>query len=170
MKKYYLLLRVNFIVVTFMLLLPTAIGFAQQQVPPEVLQDVGSQFVCNCNCGTQVDPLDVTQCPTAKVFRAELEQLILSGKTKEEIRDYYVAQFGESILKAPMKKGFSLAIWIVPFIILLVGAVGIGYVIKKMKKGQGSQVIVVEEQQTLERSAQQEYLEEMLQKERKKYL
>lgn len=168
MKKQTFLLIMNFILIV-LTIFPAPAGFAQE-VSPEVLRDVGSQFVCNCNCGTQIDPLDETQCPTAKVFRKELEQLILAGKTKEEIRDHYVAQFGESILKAPLKSGFSLTAWIFPFISLLAGGGAILYLMKVRMKKYSPATNVEHTSQSEKDLIKKELFEELVEKERKKYL
>lgn len=55
------------------------------------------------------------------VVREQLRQ----GKSREEVLDYFVQRYGEWILLAPPKRGFNLVIWVVPFILLPVGAVAV---------------------------------------------
>ncbi len=40
------------------------------------------------------------------------------GWDKDKIRDYYVNIYGEEILTAPEKSGFSLTAWVLPFVAL----------------------------------------------------
>ncbi len=149
--------------------LPTTAARAAE-VSPEQLKEVGSMFVCNCNCGTQIDPLDESQCPTAKVFRKEIEQMLREGKSKEEIRDYYVAQFGESILRAPLKSGFSLTVWIIPFACLTAGGGGIWILIRRKISGNRGREMKDHDAMLAASSLESELYQEMIERERKKYL
>jgi cytochrome c-type biogenesis protein CcmH len=55
-------------------------------------------------------------------MRAAIKRLIREGKTKEEILQYFAAQFGEGILTAPPKRGFNLVAYVGPFVGLVLGA------------------------------------------------
>ena len=39
------------------------------------------------------------------------------GWDKDKIENYYVNQYGEEILTAPERSGFSLVAWILPFVL-----------------------------------------------------
>lgn len=70
-------------------------------------------------------------------FVAEILDLMNEGYTKEEIRDYFVGVYGESILASPETTGFSLLAWVVPFIALGGAAVGVLlYIRKSVKRAQ----------------------------------
>lgn len=154
---------------TLVFLLPTTASQAAG-VSPEKLQEVGSIFVCNCNCGTQIDALDESQCPTAKVFRKEIAQMLAEGKSKEEIRDYYVSQFGESILRAPLKSGFSLTAWVVPFVSLGAAGGGIWLLIQRRMRRSHPTLSENRDEMTAMSSVESEVYQEMIERERKKYL
>ncbi len=51
----------------------------------------------------------------------EIRQMVLEGRTRQEIIDHYVAQYGERILATPRASGFNLMAWIIPVLIALVG-------------------------------------------------
>ena len=55
------------------------------------------------------------------VVREQLRQ----GKTRAEVLDYFVQRYGEWILLAPPKRGFNLVVWVLPFVLLPVGAVAV---------------------------------------------
>ncbi len=55
-------------------------------------------------------------------------QKIDQGETKDQIIEYFVAQYGEGILAAPTKKGFNLTAWMAPFVVMALAA-GIIYVV-----------------------------------------
>lgn len=51
----------------------------------------------------------------------EIRQMVEDGRTKKEIMDHYVAQYGERILATPVASGFNLMAWITPILIALIG-------------------------------------------------
>lgn len=56
-------------------------------------------------------------------LRREIRELILAGKTKNDIDEYLVARYGEFVLYRPRFSAKTAVLWIAPFVLLLV-AVG----------------------------------------------
>jgi cytochrome c-type biogenesis protein CcmH len=54
-------------------------------------------------------------------LRLEIHELILAGKTDEQIRDYLVARYGEFILFKPRLNVRTLWLWAAPAVLLLAG-------------------------------------------------
>jgi cytochrome c-type biogenesis protein CcmH len=44
------------------------------------------------------------------------------GKTPAQVLEYFTRRYGEWILLAPPKRGFNLVIWVLPFVLLPIGA------------------------------------------------
>jgi cytochrome c-type biogenesis protein CcmH len=64
--------------------------------------------ICGRSLGTSGDePLAVQQ-------RRLIDRLARQCKSKDEIKDVLVAQYGESVLAEPEKKGFGLTTYVVP--------------------------------------------------------
>jgi cytochrome c-type biogenesis protein CcmH len=78
-------------------------------------------------CPTCHTTLDMSHSPIAERMRAYINRRIAAGDTKSEIKRRLVAQFGESILAAPPKKGFGLLAWVLPIAGLLAGAAALGF-------------------------------------------
>lgn len=75
---------------------------------------------------------------TSRSFMAEdmsrrIRQMVAEGRSKEEIREYFVARYGDYIVLAPRKEGFTWTVWILPFALVLAGAVGIIAVARRWK-------------------------------------
>ena len=68
--------------------------------------------------------IDASNAPVAREMRAKVRELLESGLTNAEIKDYFVQRFDEKILAAPRGSGFGLIAWVVPFFIAF-GGVGI---------------------------------------------
>jgi cytochrome c-type biogenesis protein CcmH len=69
----------------------------------------------------------------AEQVRAQIAQLIAEGKTAEEIKDMFVAIYGEQILARPRAQGFNLLAYIIPPALLLLGGLVVIYIINRMK-------------------------------------
>jgi cytochrome c-type biogenesis protein CcmH len=61
----------------------------------------------------------------ANEMRALVREQLQQGKTSAEVLDYFVQRYGEWILLAPPKRGFNLVIWVLPFVLLPVGAAAV---------------------------------------------
>ena len=75
---------------------------------------------------------------TSRSFMAEdmsrrVRQMVAEGKSKEEIRDYFVARYGDYIVLAPRKEGFGWTVWLLPFALVLGGAATIVAIARRWK-------------------------------------
>ena len=55
-------------------------------------------------------------------LRNEVREMVIAGKTDDEIRDYMVARYGEFILFRPRFSPRNLWLWLGPAIMLVIGA------------------------------------------------
>jgi cytochrome c-type biogenesis protein CcmH len=79
--------------------------------------DMQSQLMC-ITCRV---PIDQSESAFAQHVRDFVHQKCLAGWTGSQVKDTLVARFGEEILAAPPKRGFSLLAWLVPGAVLLTG-------------------------------------------------
>lgn len=78
--------------------------------------------------------LDGSNAQIAVDMRLKVRELLDSGNTNAEVKDYFVARYGEEILAAPESSGFNLLAYIVPVVIVF-GGIGIALItIKNMRK------------------------------------
>lgn len=64
---------------------------------------------------------------SARAIRADILRRIEHGESNADIREYYVGQYGQSILLKPAGSGIGAFVWILPVVVL--GAAGGGLVI-----------------------------------------
>ncbi|MBA3330179.1 MAG: cytochrome c-type biogenesis protein CcmH [Actinobacteria bacterium] len=86
-------------------------------------------------CPTCASPLDQSDAPIAQRMKAYVSDLIAEGRTKGEIKEEMVAQFGERVLAAPPRRGFNLLAWVLPFAGLLVGGGAVGFAAWRWSRG-----------------------------------
>jgi cytochrome c-type biogenesis protein CcmH/NrfF len=89
--------------------------------PRASLTDIEDEVMCPI-CGT---PLNLAAAPQAERERAFIRRLIAEGRTKEEIKDALVREYGPEVLASPEGGGFDLAAWLVPAVGLLIAAVAL---------------------------------------------
>jgi cytochrome c-type biogenesis protein CcmH len=99
-------------------LLLLAIALTPAMEAQDASRRIEERFMAPC-CWRE--NLAVHQSPQAQDMRAEIRDLVASGKTEEQIVEFYVAQYGERILREPRGR---LSFWaiVVPVIFLLAGA------------------------------------------------
>lgn len=130
---------------------------------------VASQFACTCGCGQDHYECDPNTCNLTTDFKKDLVAMMNKGWDKDKIRAYYVNIYGEEILTAPEKSGFSLTAWVLPFVVLGAAAIAVLFIIRKWVKKRGPEGPVTEYENT-EDEVEEEILSSMIDEERKKYL
>jgi cytochrome c-type biogenesis protein CcmH len=78
--------------------------------PRASLTDIEDEVMC-LECGTA---LNVSNSAVADQEREFIAELIAEGKTKQEVKDALVAEYGPRVLAQPADDGFELTAWLVP--------------------------------------------------------
>jgi cytochrome c-type biogenesis protein CcmH/NrfF len=107
-------------------LLPAAAVAAE---PRTSLSDLEDEVMCTI-CGTT---LQLANAPQAQQERELINELIAEGRTKEEIKDALVEEYGPEVLAVPSSEGFDLAAWIVPVVGILAGLVAIALAARRWR-------------------------------------
>jgi cytochrome c-type biogenesis protein CcmH len=91
-----------------------------QQTLDQEVRDVGLQLKC-LTCQGE----DVADSPSvfAGGARAVIRQQLQSGKSEQQVVQYFVSRYGNSILLSPQWQGFQLLAWLVPIGMLLLGLI-----------------------------------------------
>ncbi len=108
---------------------------AQAPQPQTNLADIADEVMCTV-CGV---PLELaTEAPQAQAERDFIRRLIAEGKTKDEVKDALVAEYGENVLAIPGTEGFDLAAWLVPAAAFITAALAIGIALRRWRGKGGS--------------------------------
>jgi cytochrome c-type biogenesis protein CcmH len=79
---------------------------------------IASQLRCPV---CQGQSLQESQSELSQQMKGVIREQIVAGNTDEQVLDYFVAKYGEWILLEPRAKGFNLAVYLLPAIMLLGG-------------------------------------------------
>lgn len=72
-----------------------------------------------------------SQAPTSRAIRADIKRRIAAGDSDAQIRQAYVEDYGEDILLSPQDSGISLIVWVLPVVVLVLGATGIVFALRR---------------------------------------
>jgi cytochrome c-type biogenesis protein CcmH len=90
-----------------------------------------SELACPVCTGESVAD---SNAPESRAIRADIISRIKAGESDAQIRDAYVAVYGESILLTPSNGGIGVVAWGVPVIALVVGAAGIVIALRRWSR------------------------------------
>lgn len=154
----------------FVALHPTAYAKEEFDYKSEEFKGVASQFKCTCGCGQDHYECDPTTCNLTVEWKADFVEMMNKGMDKDEIREYYVEIYGEEILTAPEKKGFSLTAWVTPFVVLAGAGSGVFIVIRRwVKRKSDDETSILTNEDLIIDETENEILQSMIEEERKKY-
>ncbi len=89
------------------------------------IQAIEKRLHCTCGCGLDVYTCRTTDftCTTSPAMHQHVVTLAQQGKSAQEILDAFVRESGVAILMAPPKRGFNLAGYFTPSLVILVAGV-----------------------------------------------
>ena len=105
-----------------MALLLTALtpGATMAQTPtPNQINAIARDLWCPLCNGVRLDNCELQACVQ---MREVIAQKLMAGESKEQIKAYFVQQYGDVVLGMPAGEGFNLLAWLLPILIALVAA------------------------------------------------
>jgi cytochrome c-type biogenesis protein CcmH len=92
------------------------------------------EVVNDVMCVVCHEPLAVAQSPEAFQERDYIRQLIAQGKTRTQIEDDLVTQYGPAVLARPPAHGVNALIYIVPPLVLILGLVTLAVFVPRWRR------------------------------------
>ena len=125
--------RVALLAVLALVAFPAAA--AAQDCPKTTLGDIEDEVMCPV-CGT---PLGLaSEAPQAQRERAYIERLIAQCKSKDEVKQALVAEFGDSVLALPGDQGDDdlgdVLVYAVPAVGIVLAAAGIAFAVLRWRR------------------------------------
>ena len=128
------------IFITFIFISQLLLSNSYSVEPDEILQNPKQELRArnisqNIRCMVcQNQSIDESDAPLAKDLRILIRNQIKSGKNDDEIYKFLTDRYGDFILLKPAFKSNTLALWLLPFVFVLVGFFIIFFHNKKSKK------------------------------------
>ncbi len=122
MKRFGILCAAIIAVVALVLTIHAAPVRAQGPNPGTNIDDEVNRIAKNLYCPVCPNtPLDVCSTQACVQWRALIKEKLQQGQTEQQIRDYFVAQYGQQVLGAPPAQGFNWLAYILPFVGIILG-------------------------------------------------
>ena len=97
------------------------------------LDRIGHKLVCQCGCGQILSECNHVGCPVSGPMLDELRAQLATGATEPAILNTFIAKYGPVVLAAPIRGGFDIVAWVVPFAVLLLGGIGIFFALSRWR-------------------------------------
>jgi len=115
--------RLLFLALTAILLLSAVLPLMAQEptqpVSDNEVNDVAKELYCPICEST---PLDVCATQACADWREVIRTKLSEGQSGDDIKDYFELQYGPQALAEPPRSGFTLALWILPIVAVVIGA------------------------------------------------
>ena len=134
------MIRKTFIISLFICLIQFFSSNSYTVEPNEILENQKQEFRArniskNIRCMIcQNQSIDESSAPLAKDLRILIRNKIKDGKKDEEIYKFLTDRYGDFILLKPSFKLNTLALWLLPFLFVLIGIFIVFFHNKKSKK------------------------------------
>lgn len=71
--------------------------------------------------------------PLATQMREQIAEQLRAGRTPQQVRDHFVAAYGETVLMTPPHHGAGQLAYALPVLLLVAGAVGAGLLLRRWR-------------------------------------
>lgn len=103
-----------------------AVPVSAQTPTPNEINAVARELWCPLCNGVRLDNCELQACAQ---MREVIAEKLMAGETKEQIKAYFVQQYGDVVLGQPSAEGFNLIVWIFPILAAVVGLGWVSYLI-----------------------------------------
>jgi cytochrome c-type biogenesis protein CcmH len=107
--------------------------FAQETtplIPDDEVNAIAKEMFCPV---CENVPLDVCPTQACAQWRELIRQRLAEGWSEQEIKDYFVQQYGDRVLAEPPRTGLNWLVYIIPPVIVLAGVVIVVRVLQSWK-------------------------------------
>ena len=94
-------------------------------------KEIEEALTCQCGCGLTVHSCNHLQCGSGIPLKNEVLTLVNQGLGRDEILVQFRTRYGEKILSSPTTEGFNLTAWILPFVVIGLGAAAVVVVVRR---------------------------------------
>ena len=135
-------------------------------VTPDQVSEVARELWCPLCSGVRLDTCELQAC---EQMRQEIALKLQAGESLELIKKDFLTQYGPQVLGEPPRSGFNWLAWILPFAVLLGGAVFLVMRGRAMLLAQPKTTHVVTVEPTTPTSDKNDPLARQLEEELKRY-
>ncbi len=101
-------------------------------------RDLANEVMCTCGCRLPAGTCGMTNCEGKASQLARVHNLVSEGKSRDEVLDAFVSEFGgQHILARPIDEGYHRLLWILPYSVAALAALGLGLMARRWSREGG---------------------------------
>ncbi len=128
----YLFFAALITVVLLFTALPALAQDGTQPVSDDEVNAVAKELYCPICEST---PLDVCATQACADWREVIRTKLAEGQSADDIKAYFELQYGPQALAEPPRSGFTLAVWILPIVAVVIGGFVFARYIRGLRAG-----------------------------------
>lgn len=98
-------------------------------------RDLANEVMCTCGCRLPAGTCGMMNCEGKASQLAKVHTLVSEGKSRDEVLDAFVRDFGgQYILARPKDEGYHRLLWLLPYTLAAVSAVGVWMLARRWSK------------------------------------
>ena len=98
--------------------------------PSTRFDKLGHKLMCTCGCAEILLECNHMGCPDSPGLITALNAHLQGTESDHDILTWFADKYGPTVLAAPIRGGFDLVAWIVPFAVVALGIVGIFWLLR----------------------------------------
>src|SRR5512143_1843284 len=102
----------------------------KQAVTADDVNRVAKQMYCPV---CENEPLDACRTAACQQWRAQIGEMLAEGQSDQQIKDYFVTRYGVRVLAQPPAQGTSLLLYVLPIVGLIIGAVIVVWLLRRLR-------------------------------------
>ena len=80
---------------------------------------LGHQMICMCGCNQILLECNHVGCTYSDRMRNQLTAGLTRGDSDTQVQQWFVQEYGLTVLAAPVNRGFGRVAWVTPFVVFL---------------------------------------------------
>jgi len=112
--------HIGLFILLLICLLPISVSAQGSDPTDDEVNAVAKQLYCPV---CENIPLDACGTQACEQWRGIIRDKLSEGWTEDQIKDYFVAQYGDRVLAEPPREGFNWIVYLVPLFIFMGGGV-----------------------------------------------
>lgn len=97
------------------------------------VSNLSQQLMCVCGCNEILGNCNHESCPDSPVMLAELRKDVAKGMSDQAVFKAFQAEYGATVLAAPMLTRFNVVAWVMPPLLLVLGIFGVMALVRKWR-------------------------------------
>jgi cytochrome c-type biogenesis protein CcmH len=95
---------------------------------------IGHQLMCVCSCNQVLLECNHVGCAYSSRMRDELAAAVTRGGSDNDVLQWFIQNYGTTVLSVPTNQGFNRVAWLMPYLALVFGIALVVFIVSLWKR------------------------------------